>query len=191
MVCSQRLEISEIFRGLKQDKPIHSRVETGCVLLGSHLYEIGGSSTNRLTPLGHLTNKIRYLDMKNVGNSCELFPYCSRLHEIPAPGERLRPPPRAFVYDTMEESITPLDLPKTNDFLKPLFCLEGVFGGTSILLAGMEEKKQEIEFFHLDYYSDGWKKIEVLGPLHRLIGHAYMPCLIMRYCTSMKQMHQF
>lgn len=139
-------EMSEIFRNLPENKPVHSRTRTGCVFVGSHLYDIGGCGSK---PNGedYFCNQIRHLDTNNLNGgwmSEELPIYCPNpttavfgefIYIFPKSQwfttveelEDEAPPPWAYVYDTIQKKAFELKLPDGCIPTRVSFCasLEG------------------------------------------------------------------
>lgn len=133
--------ISDTTKGLKVhqvfcdiiDQPIHSRSRTNCLLLGSHLYDIGGVGSTSATWY-HLSNKIQMLDTRNPnsGWKTRTLPFSCADATVAVSGNliyifplslRFTGDEWAFIYDTTKQEAYPIKLPPKCAYSCPTFCI--------------------------------------------------------------------
>lgn len=172
-------KISKIFDGIPQDKPIHCRCKTGCVIVDSHLYDIAGCGNTRAT-MFHMSNQIRSLDCKNPDQgwkSEDLSIYCANpitlfynnlIYMFPG-GPRFTkigelanvgaspPCPWAYVYDTIKHEGYHLDLPPNCRRSRPYFCASMEVRGVLVSIVG-EDDKMKLYMHKTDEWV--WEKID-------------------------------
>lgn len=179
-------KISEIFRDLPQDKPIHSRQGTSCGLVGTHLYDIGGRGSSSATE-NHISNQIRCLDTEKPddGWKCEELPfYCANATTAVSGNfiyvfQTEKNGAWGCIYDTIKRRTLNLKSPHSCDpTVRPSFCfpLEGR-GVFAPLTEYIEHGEENTEFYLHKADEMKWEQLEELDgvriPFSKLYNRPY------------------